>query len=193
MGGDGDLASRNPERNAKAARRERRVKGRRGSDRSGNHHVTAHGPDSDSRTRVNVPRRWKAFLVVTAVLSSWKGGESGLGDREKRGVEKPRGCPEATRVSEVRLRRAARNKNKRRALTETSPPKRVRHREMPVPPVSWPRVQARGHGRGASLEEKPVAHEAWGTRSRSSGKQKSVARIVVVLRGSRKANHRRAT
>jgi len=37
---------------------------------------------------------------------------------------------------------------------------------MPAPPVSWPRVQVRGHGRGVSLEEKPVTHEAWGTRSR---------------------------
>jgi len=43
----------------------------------------------------------------------------------EREVERPRGCPEATGVSEVRLDRAARNKKKRRAQTEASPPKRA--------------------------------------------------------------------
>lgn len=38
-------------------------------------------------------------------------------------------------------------------------------------------------GRDASLEELPVAHEAWVLVVEGSGKQKSVVRIVLVPRG----------
>jgi hypothetical protein len=45
-----------------------------------------------------------------------------------------------------------------------------------------PECRLDGQGRDASLEEMPVAHTGTGARSRSSGKQKSVVRIVFVLR-----------
>lgn len=81
--------------------------------------------------------------------------------------------PEATGVSEVRFvwKRSEENAGRQ---SDDNPPKRMGRRETPNPPVSWSRVQARCQGRGASLEEKPVADEARvlvfeevGSRSRS--------------------------
>jgi len=65
----------------------------------------------------------------------------------------------------------------------TSLPKRIGRHETPGPPVSWLWVQARDQGRGASLEEMPVAPDARVLVVECSEKQKSVVRIPFELRG----------
>lgn len=86
-------------------------------------------------------------------------------------------------MPEVRLPWGAWKKDAERK-TRGCLPKRIRRRETLGPPVSCSRVQAHGQGRGASLEEMPVAHEARVLVVESSGKQKSVVRIQVVFRGA---------
>jgi len=168
------------------------VKGRRGLDRSGNHHVTAHGTGSDSRTRVSVPWRWKAPWVVEFVSSSRRGERSGLGDpnrafraKARRGRNGSDGGVRGTAESGAPEKQAERRPDKARR-SGSGIVKRQVHRS--------PGRECRlvGQGRGASLEEMPVAHEAWvlvveavGSRSRSYA---SCSRS----RASRKVSRRRA-
>jgi hypothetical protein len=56
--------------------------------------------------------------------------------------------------------------------------------ETPGPPVSWSRVQARRPRARRKPRKDAGSTRGTGTRSRSSGKQKSVVRIVLVLRGA---------
>lgn len=99
----------------------------------------------------------------------------------KAGVKAPAGKTGATGVSEVRSD-GERSEEETPKPNPSGSPKRIGRRETPGPPVSWSRGQARGHGRGASLEEMPVTHEASGARRRSNGKQKSVSSILHVVR-----------
>jgi len=75
-----------------------------------------------------------------------------------------------------------------RASTRRSPPKRIGHREMPGPPVSWSRVQARRPRARRKPRRDAGNTRGTGTRSRSSGKQKSVVRILFRAPG-RAARH----
>jgi len=75
-------------------------------------------------------------------------------------------------------------KKKRRAKTRSHPLKRIRRLEPPGPPVSLVRgASPRAKGRGASLEEMLGTNAARVlVVESSSGKQKSVERIGLVLR-----------
>jgi hypothetical protein len=63
------------------------------------------------------------------------------------------------------------------ASTRASPPKRIGRRETPGPPVSGSRVQARRPRARRKPRRDAGSTPGTGTRSRSSGKQKSVVRI----------------
>jgi len=143
MCGDGDLVRGNLG-DAKATHAEPRVKGRRGPGRSGNTHVTANGFGNDSCTCMNVPQRWKASRVERVVSSSRRDEDIGLGKPIRTGSAK-------ALPARIGSDRGVRGTTRSRALgrntprvNSTSPPKRIRHRETPGPPVSWSRVQARG-------------------------------------------------
>jgi len=71
-----------------------------------------------------------------------------------------------------------------RASTRRSPPKRIGRRETPGPPVSWSRVQARRPRARRKPRRDAGSTQGTGTRSRGSGKQKSVVRILFVLQGA---------
>jgi hypothetical protein len=62
------------------------------------------------------------------------------------------------------------------ASTRGSPPKRIGRRETPGPPVSGSRVQARRPRARRKPRRYAGSKRGTGTRSRSSGKQKSVVR-----------------
>jgi len=137
MRGDGGLARDNQEAARKRRLEESRAKGRRASGRSGNRHVTAHGTDSGPRKRVDVSQRTKAPRVVgfASIFTEgrakrpWRpdssaSRESAAQDRrERQGCHRYGSIGSAGRTS--------------RASTRRSPPKRMGHREMPGPPVSW--------------------------------------------------------
>jgi hypothetical protein len=137
------------------------VKRRRGSSRSGNHHVTAHGVDSDSCMRMSVPQTMEGTsgrvncLIVTEGRRHrpWQTGSNGsTRKREPLGTE-------ATGVSEVRSGRDRSEEYAARQLDEVRRSgsgivKRQVHRSP------GPECKLAGHGRGASLEKKPEAHEA---------------------------------
>jgi len=165
--------------------KESRAKGRRASDLCGNHHVTVHGVVSGSRKCVNVTRRGKAPWVVELASSFTEGQEKRSWRSASKRVPRKRGArrPAATGVSEVRLDRERRKKYAERQ------PRRARRSGSCVVKRRVHRSPGRecrlvGQGRGASLEEMPVATRGTGTRSRSIGKQKSVVRIAFVLRGA---------
>jgi len=92
----------------------------------------------------------------------------------------PRGCDRGVRGT---VASGARGR-KRRAPTRSYPPKRIGRREPPGPPVSIIQgASPAAKGRGASLEEMLGTNAARVlVVESSSGKQKSVERIGLVLR-----------
>jgi len=171
----GGLARSNFASTPKAGRAELRAKGRRGPDRSGNVHVTALEIGDDSRKSASVTCRWKAPWVVVLARSSRTGGRRDLGNPNRNARAKAqRGGTGATGVSEVWL---ARERTEKHAVSRE--PGRARQSGSGVVKRQVHRSPGRGckpasQGRGASLEEMPVADEARvlvveavGSRSRS--------------------------
>jgi len=90
----------------------------------------------------------------------------------------PQGCDRGVRGT---VASGARGR-KRRAPTRSDPPKRIGRREPPGPPVSIIQgASPAAKGRGASLEEMLGTNAARVLVVESSGKQKSVERIGLVL------------
>jgi len=168
---------------AKATRMEPKAKGRRGSDPSRKPHVTASGIDSDSRVCASVPYRGKASRVAAIVLSSRRDGESGLGNL---GSWRPAKAERRRHGSDRGVRRAVRTGALGRTTPRANlanPPKRIGRRETQGSPVSWSRVQARESRARRKPRRDTGSSRGMGARSRGSGKQKSVVRIVLVSRG----------
>jgi len=110
---------------------------------------------------------------VKAALANWV---------ERLARKRGAGDTGATGVSEVRFVRE-RSEEQRREPTWRNPPKRIGRRETQGSPVSWSRVQARESRARRKPRRDTGSSRGMGARSRGSGKQKSVVRIVLVPRG----------
>jgi len=192
VGGDGDLACSNPGPDESRAFGICEQKGGRGPGRRGNTRDRDHEIGSDSRKRVSVPRRWKAPRVEQSVSSSrWDDGSDlgvfGGSPRARAREHKPgtrQGCQRYGSIGSARKKNAVRQSEEAHR-SEFGVVKRQVHRSpgRGCKPV--------GHGRGVSLEEMPVAHEARVLEFRKWEAEVGRTHRVSFSGASRKADHRR--
>jgi hypothetical protein len=113
-----------------------------------------------------------------------------LASREERSPRKRRaGQPEATGVSEVRSDRGRAEENAARQ-PEQGPPKRIRRRETPDPPVSWSWVQARGPRARREPRRDAGSSRGAGARSQDVGSRSRSYASCSFSAASRKADCR---
>jgi len=160
------------------------AKRRRGSRSSGNHHVAAQGDDDDSRVCVDVPQRGKAPWVA---LSSHLHGETSRAAF---------GNPDRTCPAKQGTRRYGSDRGARGSARLGTPEKDTERQPEEAHRSGSGIVKCQVHrspgrgcrlvGPGARRKSRRDAGSArgTGTRSRSSGKQKSVVHIEFELRGT---------
>jgi len=123
----------------------------------------------DRRGRRIFTERLQSTVSADSADLSFRASEAGATGR-RQGCQRQGKCREHA-------------EEERRVRTRDCPPKRIGRLEPPGPPVSVIQgASPRAKGRGASFEEMLGTNVGASTRSRNSGKQKSVEHIGLVLR-----------